>query len=370
MTRNRRVAEAHRLTLPSSRGPSLERRQRAIQSARPRGAGPAQGRGKAPAIRDQWTREVGLFVSVWQRRRAIGDRWAKGLHYILGRIPRLLSRTTPLPPLGRSADVREEHVTALRDHPGWQRATTGFYFAALRQFLRWSGNPVADVPEVWRLPPSTAQRRRWITGEQLVRLLRSAKGAARPIVALEGFNGLRRVEVLRLRAADVNLDERWINVHGKGRMGGKWRQIPLSGVARAEIGPFLRDLGPSDRIFPRSASWADQQLVRAAGAAGFTREGFRVSHHDLRRTFGRVAYSAGMDLVQLKNLFGHSNLEMSVHYIGLDLERMREGLSQLDRSLGSLLHPRVQLPTRDTVAQGTTLAFGRSRARAPSRAQV
>jgi hypothetical protein len=40
-----------------------------------------------------------------------------------------------------------------------------------------------------------------------------------------------------------------------------------------------------------------------------------------------------MDLVQLKNLFGHSNLDMSVHYIGLDLDRMREGLGEIDRVL-------------------------------------
>jgi len=44
-----------------------------------------------------------------------------------------------------------------------------------------------------------------------------------------------------------------------------------------------------------------------------------------------------MDLVQLKNLFGHSSLEMSVHYIGLDLDRMREGLGQIDRTLGPLV---------------------------------
>jgi hypothetical protein len=44
-----------------------------------------------------------------------------------------------------------------------------------------------------------------------------------------------------------------------------------------------------------------------------------------------------MDLVQLKNLYGHASLEMSVHYIGLDLERMREGLIRVDRSLAPLM---------------------------------
>ncbi|MCI4317629.1 MAG: tyrosine-type recombinase/integrase [Thermoplasmata archaeon] len=66
-----------------------------------------------------------------------------------------------------------------------------------------------------------------------------------------------------------------------------------------------------------------QRAVRRAAPTGGR---VRVSHHDLRRTFGRVAYDAGMDLVQLKNLLGHSSVEMTVHYIGLDADRMRAGL--------------------------------------------
>jgi integrase len=285
-----------------------------------------------------WVAEVESFVTVWRQKRSIGDRWAKGLSYLLGRIPGLLSETRTLPAVSRSAEVTEEHVAALRARPGWERATTRFYFAALRQFLRWKGNPIADQPEIWRLPPSASQRRRWITREQLVQLLQAADGPARLIVALEGFNGLRRVEVLRLRASDVNLAEGWLSVRGKGRMGGKWRQIPLSEVARKELEPRLAGVRPLERILPYSASWADQRLSATVRAAGFCGKGLRVSHHDLRRTFGRVAHSSGMDLVQLKNLFGHTSLEMSVHYIGLDLERMREGLSHVDRSLAPLMH--------------------------------
>jgi integrase len=292
------------------------------------------------AARGHWKREVEAFVTTWERERSISERWARGLRYTLERIPVLVSKLDVKPGLSAAKRVVPQHIEALRTRMGWGRATTQFYFAAFRQFLRWAGNPIAGRSELWRLPPSSAQRRRWITPDQLVRLFRAAHGETRLIVALEGFNGLRRVEVLRLRAADVDLAEGWLNVRGKGRMGGKWRQIPLSDVARRALAPYLEGLAPLDRILPYSASWADQHLSQAAITAGFARNGLRVSHHDLRRTFGRVAHSAGMDLVQLKNLYGHASLEMSVHYIGLDLERMREGLSQVDRSLAPLMHAR------------------------------
>jgi len=308
--------------------------------ARPRGASTASNR-------TFWEEAIDSFVVAWKRRRSIGERWERGLRYTLRRLPALLVGAEGCSKIAVPADVNEFHVGTLRGRPGWSRATTQFYFAALRQFLRWNGNPIADQSEIWRLSPGPSPRRRWLPVRDLVRLLRAAAGPARLIVVLEGFNGFRRVEVLRLRAQDVNLTEGWVNVRGKGRMGGKWRQIPLSTLARSELGAWLKDLPPDARILPYSASWADLQLSKAARAAGFAQRGIRVSHHDLRRTFGRIAHESGMDLIQLKNLFGHSNLDMSVHYIGLDLDRMREGLGQIDRAVGPLVRSRraVQIRT-------------------------
>jgi site-specific recombinase XerD len=71
--------------------------------------------------------------------------------------------------------------------------------------------------------------------------------------------------------------------------------------------------------------------------SGLDRVGVAVSHHDLRRTFGRLSHDAGMDLVQLKNLYGHSSLDQTVHYIGLDEDRMRAGLDSLARVMNPLL---------------------------------
>ncbi len=295
--------------------------------------------------RRAWEEAVESFVTTRRRRRTIGDRWERGLRYTLRRIPVLLAGSGECPYIASPADFTELHVSALRARQGWARATTQFYFAGLRQFLRWSGNAISEQSEIWRLPPGASARRRWLSVDDLARLMKAAPGTSRLIVALEGFNGLRRVEALRLRVQDVNLAEGWLNVRGKGRMGGKWRQIPLSNVARSELETWLTGIPPEARILPFSASWADLQLAKAAQAAGFAQRGVRVSHHDLRRTFGRVAYESGMDLVQLKNLFGHSNLDMSVHYIGLDMDRMREGLGHIDRAVGPLVRGRARSKT-------------------------
>jgi len=207
------------------------------------------------------------------------------------------------------------------------------HFAALRQFLRWTENPVADRPIVWTLPSGEPSHRRWLTRDQLNQLYRSSSGAARILVGLEALNGMRRVEALRLRFKDMLMDENCLLVNGKGGQGGKWRNIPMHRSVRQDLIQWGRGHHPDDRVIPLSKSGADLLLARAVRTAGLP-DGLKVSHHDLRRSFGRLAYEAGMDLVQLKNMLGHASVEMSVHYIGLDSERMREGLERFSKVVG------------------------------------
>ncbi len=47
-----------------------------------------------------------------------------------------------------------------------------------------------------------------------------------------------------------------------------------------------------------------------------------------------------MDLVQLKNLYGHTSLDQTVHYIGLDEDEMRAGLERLTSMMAPSLGAR------------------------------
>ncbi|HLN51589.1 MAG TPA: site-specific integrase, partial [Thermoplasmata archaeon] len=179
--------------------------------------------------------------------------------------------------------------------------------------------------------------RRWLAPEQLARLYRAAQGRERILVALEGFNGLRRVEVLRLRTKDIDFGRQRLHVLGKGRSGGKWRMLPMFSETANVLRSLPRDADQNSMVIPLSQSGADILLRRVSDRAGFPSLGLRVSHHDLRRTFGRLAHKAGMDLIQLKNLYGHTSLDQTVHYIGLDEDEMRAGLDRLASFIAPLL---------------------------------
>jgi integrase len=270
---------------------------------------------------------------------SIGSNWKRRILYEIARTPALLQRTgEPAPPTS-PVKLTVDHVERLKRGLPWSPATFALHFAALRHFLIWAHNPLASERQVWAVPSGSSGRRRWLAPEQLARLYRSALAEERVLLALEGFNGLRRVEVLRLRLRDIDLDRQRLRVLGKGRNGGKWRMLPMFSETARVLRPLAPRADDGSRVVPLSASGADLVLRRAAVRAGFPALGLRVSHHDLRRTFGRLAHKAGMDLVQLKNLYGHTSLDQTVHYIGLDEDEMRAGLDRLATLIDPLLRP-------------------------------
>ncbi|MCI4324212.1 MAG: site-specific integrase [Thermoplasmata archaeon] len=251
--------------------------------------------------------------------------------------------------------MRAEHVERLKQALPWSPATFTIHFVALRRLLRWANNPLGGQHGIWAVPTQTSGRRRWLTPEQLIQLYQAARGRERTLVALEGFNGLRRVEVLRLRTKDIDFGRQLVHVLGKGRNGGKWRTLPM--FSETERVLHSLSFGPDEnaKLIPLSKSGADLLLRRAAHRAGFPALGVRVSHHDLRRTFGRIAHKAGMDLVQIKNLYGHNSLDQTVHYIGLDEDEMRVGLGRLATLLDPML--RTEPPLGDPRAKGGPASF-------------
>jgi integrase len=318
------------------------------------------------SVERYWQEQGKAFVD-WKRQQdEVTEGWLARMLWCILRMPVLL-RPLGFDPAPTPRKVGVEHIRALKEKIGWEPTTMANFFNCLRPFLKWIGNPIADHKGVWCLPTGKLSHRRWLTEEQLVALFRGAQKLtsqpvnphARPprvpginylapaLVACEGFNALRRIEVQRLRVKDLDFEGSRMMVHGKGRNGGKWRTIPMTESAKAVLQPLAQGRAPEDHVFPgmepgRSIchSGTDQLIQRSAHLAGFptnARGWALVSHHDLRRTFGRIAYYAGMNLVELKNFYGHTSIDMTAHYIGMDEDRMRDGLAKFDARMGDLI---------------------------------
>ena len=322
------ILSASRLPSPPPRFASAFEIDWNRDSINSNGTLPRSEESNVPAGVRWWNERARRFA---REKRGIGERWRRTIRQYLLAMPGAFERAGREAPAS-TADVTTEDVEALKAAGFWANSTLHTNLVALREFLRAEKNPIADDPDVWLAPGGQAINRRWLTAAQLGALYTAAQGRERVLVALEGFNGLRRVEVLRLHVRDLDLalPNPTMRVLGKGRHGGKYRTIPIQPVAYGVLVEHTFEKPPTTAIFPHHERTADHDLRRAAARANL---GVKVSGHDLRRSFGRIAYQAGVTLVDLKYLYGHESVDMTAHYIGLDDDSARRGLNAFGEAM-------------------------------------
>lgn len=244
--------------------------------------------------------------------------------------------------------VTREHVRAVKGCGIWGPRTLRTKFSVVRGFLRWAGNPLSDgMNPVWRLPSGFVDRRSWVDRDEMVALYRLAQGRARVRVVLQGFNGLRECEVRRLKVRDLSLalPRPTLTVRGKGRFGGKFRTIPMDPMTRAVLVEWVSGKGPDDGLYPVGHTVADGELARLGADAGAS---VRVTGHVLRRSFGRLAYQAGVPVPTIQRIFGHVSIDQTLHYIGVGEEEMTEGFAVFDTHIRAAMEGSFSTPQRQT----------------------
>lgn len=227
------------------------------------------------------------------------------------------------------------------------------YMLSLRKWCLTYGNPsVPDWPTA-RFPPDRRPRADWLTPDQVKALLSAdLTNIQRLAIHLELNLGLRRVEVIRMRVHDIDFENRAIRVRGKGPMGDKPRTVPFARETDRIIGDWLAErdkwIEYSRFRFPKTFSVPGELVVwTRAGriypyserGSGFDKRicrsirqqvGFRFSNHTLRRTLGRTLYRSGVPAPTIAKILGHESIEMTLRYIGVDLDDMRTALDSLE----------------------------------------
>jgi integrase/recombinase XerD len=226
--------------------------------------------------------------------------------------------------------------------------TQKWMFCILHGLLSFHRNNVyKDMMIAW--PAETRTRVDWLTPEEAIRMLEAAQGVERIIIHLELRLWLRRCEVLRMTSADIQeLMEEFqdlegakiegiVQVHGKGRGGGKWRTLAWAPETRAEVqyyqelrADMLQRGRKADPTVQDPEQWLiyqrgrqvqgyrrtgiDNAVARVAKRAGIGR---KVGNHTLRRTGARLAYFAGVKVVEIMEALGHTSEKMTIKYLGL-----------------------------------------------------
>jgi integrase len=200
----------------------------------------------------------------------------------------------------------------------------------------------------WQLPTNPAQGRklrepegrlRWITHTEAAALIQAADALPRAqhlpeFITLALHTGCRSGELLGLEWRRVDLQRGLLLLEAEHTKAGRRRYVPINATARAVLlrlasyrashcpaSPWVFCNKDGGRVKSVRTAWA-----RACKAAGL--QDFRV--HDLRHTAAAWLVTAGVPIMEVRELLGHSTVLVTERYAHLAPENVRAAVAKLD----------------------------------------
>ncbi len=180
-----------------------------------------------------------------------------------------------------------------------------------------------------------------LSQQEVKRLLRAlALLRHRLILGLLYGCGLHRHELLNIKLPDIDLDRAQLHIReGKGR---KDRYVPLGKHLVRGLRIYLQaeppyvwlfngkiNTGQLQQFSETGVQWAIAQAVKRAGIQK------RVTSHTIRHTYAAHLLEMGMDIMTLKDLTGHVDIQTTLMYLHIAQLGRDKAFSPLDR-----LYPR------------------------------
>lgn len=191
------------------------------------------------------------------------------------------------------------------------------------------GQLVVNPCDGLKLPAVRGGRERVASPQEAERLVGAAPREDRAIWATALYAGLRRGELLALRAEDVDLASGVIRVErGWDEKEGEIELKTRAGRRRVPVPPILRDALANHRmavprsgsalIFGRSESLPfypkslQERADRQWSGAGLE----RITLHECRHTFASLMIAAGVNAKALQTFMGHSSIQVTFDLYG------------------------------------------------------
>ncbi|MEU6034895.1 site-specific tyrosine recombinase XerD [Actinomadura sp. NPDC047616] len=215
-------------------------------------------------------------------------------------------------------------------------AVRGLHRFALREGLA-PGDPARDVR-----PPTPPRRLpKAISIDDVERLLAAAAGPGgdatarglrdRALLELLYGSGVRISEAVGLDVDDLDLDEGFARVRGKG---GKTRVVPMGDYARRAVEAYLVRArpelsaagrgGPALFLNARGGRLSRQGAWMVLRAAAERADLKNVSPHTLRHSFATHLLDGGADVRVVQELLGHASVTTTQVYTLVTVQMLRE----------------------------------------------
>ena len=205
-----------------------------------------------------------------------------------------------------------------------RRATANRVLTYLKAALNhaWRAGLVASDDAWRRVKPFRAVDApviRYLSNEEIVRLLNACKGAFRDLVHAALLTGCRYGELCRLKVADYNRDVETLTI--REAKSGRVRHVTLTAEAPELIESLISGRSPAEVLFKRDdgRGWKRAEQLRpmrdACKCAGINPA---VGFHVLRHTHASILAMRAVPMAVIARQLGHSDTRMTErHYAHL-----------------------------------------------------
>jgi integrase/recombinase XerD len=244
------------------------------------------------------------------------------------------------PDLLGADDVRAYQLHLLQRRVSW--STFNQAVCALRFLYRTTLGRPEQLPFIpFGKKPKTLPS--VLSPDEVLRLLEAAPaGRDRLLVQVAYGCGLRLSELLHLQVGDI--DSARMVIHVRQGKGAKDRLVPLSLRLLEELRAYWRQFRPRPWLFPGqtaegtlTSSNVQRRCTRWVQQAGLSKH---CSMHTLRHSYATHLLEAGVDVLTLKALLGHTSLQTTARYLHVSTQRLQQTPSLLDL----LVLPRPTVP--------------------------
>jgi len=221
-------------------------------------------------------------------------------------------------------------------------ATVNRHHQALASVFTWAIKR-RIAPKGWVNPCRSVEKRsevgnaktRFLTDSERTRLLAACRSTTWPkmylLVLLALTTGARKGELLGLRWADIDLQQRLAHI-GRSKNGDA-KALPLVAAAVAELEKFKA--APESLVFtstkvpgkPFGMEVAWRQALKAAHIRGFR-------FHDLRHSCASFLARSGATLLEIADVLGHRQLQMTKRYSHLTTQHKAELITRVMGGIG------------------------------------
>lgn len=225
---------------------------------------------------------------------------------------------------------------------GYERSTLSRRFSVIRSFLRFLKHHKKTEKDLSGLVPSPKVIRklpRFLSHEEVHLLLEKAVEETlltlrnRAMFEVLYGCGLRVSELIGLNISDVDLQQGWLCVLGKGS---RQRKVPFGPPALLAIREYLQArevLGGFEKNIPLFVNFRGRRLTTRGVAKILSKAGMRqasisegsnpasfssLSPHALRHSFATHLLLGGADLRSIQEMLGHQQLSTTQRYTHVD----------------------------------------------------